>query len=134
MPVFKDAQFMLEILGGLFRLALQDETAAPKFREAGVVIKFNITDPDGTLWVDSVNMRILTGPQDLKANVEMDLSGDSCHQFWLKELKLPIALAKRKIKARGPMPTILKLLPLLKPAYEMYPEIARKNNLPIQGS
>jgi hypothetical protein len=32
------------------------------------------------------------------------------------------------------MPTILKLLPLLKPAYEMYPDIARKNNLPVKGS
>jgi len=66
--------------------------------------------------------------------VEMDLSGDACHQFWLKELKLPVALATGKIKARGPMPTILKLLPLLKPAYEMYPDIARKNNLPVKGS
>jgi putative sterol carrier protein len=134
MPVFKDADSMLEILGGLFSLALKDETAAPKFREARVVIRFNITDPEATLWVDSVNMQVLKGPQNIKANVEMDLSGDACHQFWLKELKLPVALATGKIKARGPMPTILKLLPLLKPAYEMYPEIARKNNLPVKGS
>jgi len=133
MAVFKNAESMLEILGGMFNMVLQNKEVAPKFKESGVVIKFNITDPEATLWVDTVNMKILSGAQDLKANVEMDLSGDSCHQFWLKELKLPIALAKGKIKARGPMPTILKLLPLLKPAYEEYPGIAKKNNLPIQS-
>lgn len=133
MAVFKSADSMLEILGGMFRMVLENKEVAPKFHESGVVIKFNITDPDATLWVDTVNMKVLGGAQDLKANVEMDLSGDSCHQFWLKELKLPIALAKGKIKARGPMPTILKLLPLLKPAYEAYPDIAKKNNLPVKA-
>src|SRR4030042_1732612 len=132
MAVFKNAESMLEILGGMFNMVLENKEVAPKFKESGVVIKFNITDPEATLWVDTVNMKILSGAQDLKANVEMDLSGDSCHQFWLKELKLPIALAKGKIKARGPMPTILKLLPLLKPAYEAYPDIAKKNNLPVK--
>ena len=133
MAVFKSAESMLEILGGMFTMVLQDPVAGQKFKDAGVVIKFNITDPDAILWVDTVGMKVLSGNQELKANVEMDLSGDSCHQFWLKELKLPIALAKGKIKARGPMPTILKLLPLLKPAYDAYPDIARKNNLPVQG-
>ena len=133
MAVFKNAESMLEILGGMFNMVLQNKEVAPKFKESGVVIKFNITDPEATLWVDTVSMQILSGAQDLKANVEMDLSGDSCHQFWLKELKLPIALAKGKIKARGPMPTILKLLPLLKPAYEAYPDIAKKNNLPVKS-
>jgi putative sterol carrier protein len=132
MAVFKNAESMLEILGSLFRMVLENKEVAPKFQESGVVIRFNITDPDATLWVDTVNMQVLSGDQDLKANVEMDLSGDSCHQFWLKELKLPIALAKGKIKARGPMPTILKLLPLLKPAYDAYPDIAKKNNLPVK--
>ncbi len=133
MAVFKNGEQMFEILGGMFKMVLQDKEVGPKFKESGVVVRFNITDPDLTLWVDTVSMQVLSGNQDLKANVTMDLSGDSCHQFWLKELKLPIALAKGKIKAKGPMPTILKLLPLLKPAWDAYPGIAKKNNLPIQS-
>ncbi len=133
MAVFKNADQMFEILGGMFRMLMKDPTVGQKLQESGVVIKFNVTDPNLVIWVDLINTKVLSGNQDLKANVEMDLSGDSCHQFWLKELKLPIALAKGKIKARGPMPTILKLLPLLKPAWDAYPDIARKNNLPIKG-
>ena len=61
----------------------------------------------------------------------MTLDGDTCHKFWLKQIKMPVALAKGLIKAKGPMPKVLKLLPLLKPAYEAYPAIAQKNGLAI---
>ena len=37
--------------------------------------------------------------------------------------------AKGKIKAKGPMPKVLKLLPLLKPAYAAYPGIAKEHGL-----
>ena len=131
MAVFKSAEKMYEILGGLFEDALNDPVSGPKFKDSGVIIKFNITDPDGTLWVDAANMKVFGGPSDLKPKVEMTLSGDSCHDFWLKKLTLPVALAKGKIKAKGAMPTILKLLPLLKPVHAAYPEISRKNNLPV---
>jgi len=59
----------------------------------------------------------------------MSLSGDSCHKFWLKQLTMPVALAKRQIKAKGPIPKVLKLLPMLKPAYEAYPEIAKSHGI-----
>jgi hypothetical protein len=61
----------------------------------------------------------------------MTLSGDTCHKFWLKQVSMPVALAKRLIKAKGPMPKVLKLLPLLGPAYEAYPDIARGHGLEI---
>ena len=61
----------------------------------------------------------------------MTLSGDTCHKFWLQQISMPIALAKGLIKAKGPMPKVLKLLPLLKPAYAAYPDWARSHGLPI---
>ena len=42
-----------------------------------------------------------------------------------------IALAKGLIKAKGPMPKVLKLLPLLKPAYAAYPDWAQSHGLSI---
>jgi hypothetical protein len=61
----------------------------------------------------------------------MTLSGDTCHQFWLQQISMPIALAKGLIKAKGPMPKVLKLLPLLKPAYAAYPDWAQSHGLSI---
>ncbi|MBM3302268.1 MAG: hypothetical protein FJY85_20235 [Deltaproteobacteria bacterium] len=46
-------------------------------------------------------------------------------------MTMPIALAKGLIKVKGPMPKVLKLLPLLKPAYEAYPQVARERGIPL---
>ena len=135
MAIFESKEKMETVLGGLFTKLLGDPVMGPKFLASGITIKFNISDPSGTLWVspgDGTKGDVLWGDQDLKADVEMTLSGDTCHKFWLKHVSMPIALAKGLIKAKGPMPKVLKLLPLLKPAYEMYPEHAKSYGLPIE--
>jgi hypothetical protein len=44
------------------------------------------------------------------------------HRFWLGNVNLVIALARREMVAKGPIPKILKLLPIIKPAYVLYPQ------------
>lgn len=134
MAVFESKQKMQTVLGGLFENLLADPEFAPKFVKSDITIKFNISDPNAELWVtpgDGTTGEVLWGNNDHKATVEMTLSGDTCHKFWLKQIAMPIALAKGLIKAKGPMPKILKLLPLLKPAYAAYPEWARSHGLPV---
>ena len=102
----------------------------PKYRDSNITIKFTITEPDGFIWLDK-DAQVICGPADLKPTIEMKLSGDTCHEFWLKKVSMPVALAKGRIKAKGPLPKVIKLLPLLKPAYAAYPDIAKKYQLPI---
>ncbi len=130
MAIFKDTAYMYDVLGTLFNNLMDDPGFGEKFKKADIVIRFIINDPDGELWCLK-NGTVVLGKSDEKATVTMTLSGDSCHQFWMKELSMPIALAKGKIKAKGPMPKVLKLLPLLKPAYAMYPDIAKEKGLII---
>ena len=135
MSVFENKQKMQEVLGQLFVSLLADPVVGPNFTKANVVMKYNITDPDATLWLfpgkDS-DEAVVWGSTDAKADVEMTLSGDTCHKFWLKHISMPVALAKGLIKTKGPLPKVLKLLPLLKPAYEMYPEHAKAHGLSIE--
>lgn len=134
MPVFESKEKMQTVLGGLFEKLLADPEFGPKFVQADITIKFNISDPNAELWVtpgDGTTGEVIWGNNGNKATVEMTLSGDTCHKFWLKQIAMPIALAKGLIKAKGPMPKILKLLPLLKPAYEAYPEWANSHGLPV---
>jgi len=135
MPVFENKEKMQEVLGELFINLMGDSVVGPKFTKANVVIKYNISDPDGTLWlIPGVDpeKRVVWGSTDAKADVEMTLSGDTCHKFWLKHISMPVALAKGLVKTKGPLPKVLKLLPLLKPAYEMYPEHAKAHGLSIE--
>jgi hypothetical protein len=130
MAIFESTEKMYEVLGALFETLMGDEALNKKYTESNIIIKFSIFDPEGFIWLTNES-KVICGPADLKPTIEMTLSGDSCHKFWLKQLTLPIALAKGHIKAKGPMPKVLKLLPLLKPAYEAYPDIAKKYNIPI---
>ena len=131
MAVFESTEKMYEVLGELFTTLMNHPEAGPKFMAADIVIRFIINDPDGEIWLSKDGGVICGKPDNLTAVVTMTLSGDSCHQFWLKQLSMPVALAKGKIKAKGPMPKVLKLLPILKPAYEAYPDIARKHGLEV---
>lgn len=124
MPVYKDTDQMYEILGGLWTQLLEHQENGKKFKDSGLTIKYNLSDPAGTLWVTPDG--VLTGAQDLKPDVEMTLAGDTAHKFWLKELSLPAALAKKLIISKGSMSKVMKLLPLLKPLHEMYPAVCEK--------
>ena len=135
MPVFENKQKMQDVLGKLFVSLMADPEVGPKFKKANVVIRYNITDPDGTLWLfpdKDPEEAVVWGSVDAKADVEMTLSGDTCHKFWLKHVSMPVALAKGLVKTKGPLPKVLKLLPLLKPAYDMYPEHATSHGLSIE--
>ena len=132
MPVFTDTEHMYKILGELFTKLLEDEVVSQKFNDDDINVKFSINDPDGEIWLlhGEEKPELVLGDSDAEPTVTMWLAGDDCHNFWLQKLKLPVALAKRKVKAKGPMTKILGMLPLLKPAYEAYPAICEENGLP----
>lgn len=130
MAAFSSTEKMYEVLGELFRTLMNDPVVGPKYAESNIIIKFIIFEPTGTIWLDASG-GVICGDADLTPTIEMTLSGDSCHKFWLKELGMPVGLAKGLIKAKGPLPKVLKLLPLLKPAYEAYPDIAKKYQITL---
>ena len=127
MPVFKDTGYLYEVLGGFWKELYAKPEFSSSLKEADVQIKFEISDPSATLWVGPDGVEF--GDQALKADVTMQLAGDVCHAFWMKDLSLPVALAMRKIKSRGNIAKVMKLLPVLKPAYEMYPQYMKKFGL-----
>ena len=130
MTVFANTEKMYEVLGSLFRKLMSNQEVLEKFIAAEITILFEIHDPPGQIWL-TPDQGVVCGPLSAKPTITMSLSGDSCHKFWLKQLSMPVALATRKIKAKGPIPKVLKLLPLLNPAYEAYPAIATAHGISI---
>jgi len=130
MAVFKDAEKMYEVLGGVFKFVLTKTEFGSKMKEYDVTYKFIMHEPEGFIWVS--HDTVLTGKAaDKDGVITMELSGDTAHKFWLKQLSLPVALATKKIKSKGPIPKVLKMLPYLKPIYEKYPEMAKEHKLPV---
>jgi hypothetical protein len=133
MAIFKDAAELYQCIGGFFKEATKDPDMAPKIAASGLVIRFNYSDPTSTITVDAKNppaagqfFNIFEGPNELKPDVDMTMTADIAHRFWHGKINLVQALAKGEMKAQGPIPAILKLLPAIKPAYTLYPAFLRK--------
>jgi len=127
MPVFKDTAFLYESLGGFWQELADRADFKEAAAKAGLVIKFDITEPDASIWITPTG--ICLGNQDIKPDITMSLTADTCHAFWKKDLSLPVALAKKKIKAKGNIAKVLKLLPVIMPAFDRYPQYMAKFNL-----
>ncbi|NOY22899.1 MAG: hypothetical protein GXO70_05245 [Acidobacteria bacterium] len=131
MAVFESTEKMFEVLGDLFETLLEHPVAGEKFKKQAVTIRFIMNEPQGEIWLLPEGKVVCGVPEGLKADISMTLSGDTAHNFWLKKITMPVALAKGLIRAKGPLAKVLKLLPILNPAYEAYPAIAKKHGLNI---
>jgi hypothetical protein len=130
MSVFKDTKQMYEVLGTLFERLLAHPDVGPKLIASGIRVRFYLTEPDGEIYVSPKG--VVCGTTEEPADVEMTMRADVAHAFWLRRVNLPAALAKREITAKGPVANVLKLLPLLKPAYEMYPSICAEKGIEVE--
>jgi len=129
MPTFESPEKFIEVVGGFFNLMADTPLIADKMLDAGIVVRFTYTDPDVVILIDCSGDRVQVKPQDTEtqALVELSMNCDLAHKFWFGKVNLTMALTRRKIKAKGPIPKILKLLPAIKPAYTMYPEYLENN-------
>lgn len=130
MAIFKDSQELIQVLSGFFRLLADDPQVGPKLMQSKLKLQFNYREPDASLFIDlsGNDIQITANPQGLTPDVEMSMKAETAHKFWQGKVNLVMALTRREITAKGPIPKILKLLPIIKPAYALYPSYLVKIN------
>lgn len=120
---------MYEIGRKVFELTLADEDLARKLKKSNLVLQFKYTDeerwgpgvePQVTVDCTVDPVVIYTGDCDLQPIITMTMEGFTAHLFWMQKLNLMSAITRGQIKAKGPIPKAMRLLPLLKPFYANY--------------
>jgi len=138
MPAFQNKDQLQDCLGSLFSALRDDPAIGPKVQASGLVIRFTYYHPDTFVVIDCRTTPlsltwdaepVLSPDERLKIFVDMSMEADTAHQFWLGKVNLVAALTRGIIKAKGPIPAIMKLLPIIKPAYDIYPRILREKGL-----
>lgn len=130
MPVFQDTQNLYDILGNFFTYLKDDPDIGPKVLASGLVLQFIYDEPEGVIYVDCPKNQIYIGAQaEVKPDVEMRMKSDVAHRFWLGKVNLMISITKGEIKVKGPIPKIMKLLPVIKGAYEKYDTYLKSKGL-----
>lgn len=124
MAIFGSEQEMYDHFALYMEQLVNDPVVGPKFVKANTSFRVNYTDPDAVMVLDATHDPAVNkvGDEARSATVEVELymSADDGHKFWMGDLNLPIALAKRKVKIGGPIPKLLGMLPAIAPAYTKY--------------
>jgi alkyl sulfatase BDS1-like metallo-beta-lactamase superfamily hydrolase len=132
MPYFSDIQPFYDALGELFEKLSSDPVIKEKALASKLLVHFISSDPDGEVWIDcrGDDMLLLTGPKDFTdSDATLRMATDTAHKFWLGKLNLIKALTSGEIESEGSVPKLLKMLPVIKPAFKIYPEILKEKGL-----
>jgi hypothetical protein len=130
MAVFKDAEQMSSIVKELWENVLEDEDAAEQVRKAGLSVLTAFRDPEVYLWVGAG--KVVTGDEaKADALIRLEMTADTAHYIYLKNLNLATALGTGKVKAKGPAMKLVQMASLLKSVYAEYPKICRKHDIPV---
>lgn len=124
--IYRNKEELHEILTTLWEKIFATPEISDKLAMLSLTVKFKFTDIDTSLYIVVGNgeKRVFWDPEkEIKADVEMILASETGHKFWLEDLNVPLAIAGRKIIAKGSVQKALRLLPALKPAFALYPGV-----------
>lgn len=126
---------MYEIARRVTAKTLSDEELAKKFQASNIIINFKYHDeerwgpdvvPEITVDCTKDPLDIIMGPTDVKPTIQMTMEAFTAHLFWMQKIHLMAAITRGQIKAKGPIPKAMRLLPLLKPFYANYREVLKE--------
>ena len=128
---YKDTDDLYDVLGG-FLLSLKDHPEiGPSVAASNLLIRFNYHNPEASITIDATGDEpdYDLGPSDRKAMVEMSMDADFAHAFWLGKANLVSALTRRQVTSKGAVHKAVKLLPIMLPAFKLYPEYLKEKGL-----
>jgi len=131
MPYFTEIQPFYDCINELFDRLKEDPAMKKKALDSKLIVRFVYHDPEGEVLIDCTGDDIVltTGTQDMEADATLTMNTDVAHKFWLGKLNLIKALTSGDIESAGSVPRMLKLLPIIKPAFKIYPEILKEKGL-----
>lgn len=131
--IFSDTQNLYDILGGFYEKMGEDRGLSSALLSSGLKVRFVYTNPDGYLTIDSSGstVKVYRGKEGdhVELDVEMVLSADMAHYFWHGLVNAVQALTRREITTKGNLPKAMALLPILTPAYDLYPKFLVEKGL-----
>ncbi|MBD69908.1 hypothetical protein CMK21_07280 [Candidatus Poribacteria bacterium] len=124
MSVFETPDQLYGCVGGLLNKMGEDPIALAELQSLKLKVKFIFHEPESSIFltVEDGTHSIYYGETCQKPDIELAMSGDVAHYFWMGEVNVMQAITKQQIVASGPLGKIMKLVPLIKAAIKLYPQ------------
>jgi putative sterol carrier protein len=123
MPVFPTTEAAADVFGKLFKILVDDENFRTQLRANGLTVRLIHTKPDLQIFVSPDEVVVGDGA-DRDGAITIKMSCDTAHALWLGKLLMPAAVAMGKVRIRGKIAKVLELVPILRPAFDRYAEVA----------
>ena len=129
--VFKDAKMLYAVLMEFYELLKNNPEIGPKLAQSNLCVQFRYKNPSAVITIDATgaDLKIIQGDFDGTPEVVLTMNADFAHTFWHGKANLVSALTRRQVKAQGNVPKTIKLLPILKPSYALYPKFLAEKGL-----
>ena len=124
---FDSTEQFRAVIDGVMTLMSEDPEIGPKLRDADVPQRYEFDDMDlvvnaraaregeqGNLyweWSDEV---------DWEPKVKLTMSSEVANRYFQGKENVPVAIARRRIKAGGDVKSALELIPITQPVYGLY--------------
>jgi hypothetical protein len=131
---FASAQEFREVMDRLFEMISEDPDMGPKLRAADVPRRFEFDDFELVL-----NVRAGRGDEpgnlwwtwsdeiDWSPKVRITMSSQTANRYFQGRENFAYALARRRIKTSGDLRSALELIPITKPAHELYRDLIARD-------
>ncbi len=124
---FASAEEFREVMDRVFGLMSDDPEMGPGLRNANVPQRFEFDDLDLVVnvraGVDGEEASLYwewTDEVPWTARVRMTMSSETANKYFQGKENVPVAIARRRIKAGGDVKAALSIIPITKPVYGQY--------------
>ena len=131
--IIKSTEEFTDAMDAVFTLMNEDPEMGPRLRDADVPQRFEFEDVDLVLNVRAArrgeqgNLHWEWGEDaDWEPKVRMAMSAETAVRYFQGRENVPIAIARRRIRAGGDVKAAFTLIPITKPVYAQFRDVVEE--------
>ncbi len=135
-PSFRSPEEFRDAMDAVFRMMSEDPDMGPRLRDADVPQRYEFVDVELVLNVRAgdpadgeENLEwVWSDEVDWEPRVRMSMSSETANRYFQGRENIPMAIARRRMKAGGDLRAALEVLPVIKPIHDRYRAYLREQH------
>ncbi len=135
MPFYESTEQLQQVFENFWPRALETEDVYEKLVKSGVIVRFDIEQPEIHVTIDFKNpgpdgkLGTISFDSDVEPEIIVWSTSETTNKFWQGKLNTTIAMARGQVKMQGSIAKALGLLSKIKPVFKVFPEVLKDMGL-----
>jgi putative sterol carrier protein len=135
MVAFESKEQLMEVFNRFWEKAIKLDEVMEKLSKKAIVVRFDIEDPGAHMTINfrdpgpNGEIGTLSFDSEVEPEVTVWSKSETTNKFWQNKLSTTVAMARGQVKLQGSVTKALSLLNIIKPLYEIYPEVLKEMGL-----